>query len=123
MLAASGSVVPGLGLTSLWARAGELGGSLTEPLEPLEPTRARLRVALRKTTTWIRAVVAVDDHPVVVSGLTTLIGAKDGPGLVGAARSVQDARDLDLSPPPVVDLPAAASSLHNRHHQGGHGPV
>jgi DNA-binding NarL/FixJ family response regulator len=52
-------------------------------------------------------VVVVDDHPVVLSGLTALIGAEDDLDVVGAARSAHDARALDPSPPPdvcVVDL-------------------
>ncbi len=52
-------------------------------------------------------VVVVDDHPVVLTGLTALIGSDPQLAVVGSARSAADARALTAEPEPdvaVLDL-------------------
>ncbi len=50
-------------------------------------------------------VLVVDDHPIVLSGLTALVESEDDLELVGAARSVAEALDLDAEVDvAVVDL-------------------
>ncbi len=47
----------------------------------------------------------VDDHPIVLAGLSALVGSEDGLELVAAARSAAEARAADTQPDvAVVDL-------------------
>jgi DNA-binding NarL/FixJ family response regulator len=55
----------------------------------------------------VTTVVVVDDHPVVLAGLTAMFEAAEDLDPVGAAGSVAEAMALDLAEPPdvcVVDL-------------------
>ena len=48
------------------------------------------------------SVLVVDDHPVVLTGLAALVGSDPQLSLVGTARSVTEARELDPDPAPAV---------------------
>ena len=98
-----GPIAPGVGLTSLRQRAEQLGGSLV--VGPRDGRGTLLHVELPTGASGMTRVMLVDDHPIVLSGLSALVESDDGLELVAVARTAAEARDVTTEPDvAVVDL-------------------
>ena len=98
-----GPIAPGVGLTSLRQRAEQLGGSLA--VGPRDGGGTLLHVELPTGASRMTRVMLVDDHPIVLSGLSALVESDDGLDLVAVARTAAEARDVTTEPDvAVVDL-------------------
>ena len=110
---AGGAVVPGVGLSSLAARAERRRQPARRPTRAAagHPSAPRAARGFGRMTTpregMSIGVLVVDDHPVVLTGLAALISSDPGLRVVGTARSCAAARELpdDVTPDvAVLDL-------------------